>query len=57
MRDQEIPRSHSADQPMVLRGRATEHLQSQDNRKTLKDNVKQPVLSSMAKLERALSNA
>ena len=25
--DQEIPQSHTADQPMVPRGRATEHLQ------------------------------
>ena len=25
--DQEIPQSHTADQPMALSGRATEHLQ------------------------------
>ena len=30
--DQEIPQSHTADQPTALRGRATEHPQQQDIR-------------------------
>ena len=40
--DQEIPQSHTAEQPMTPQGRATE--QSQDTRKTVK--VKQQALSS-----------
>ena len=33
--DQEIPQSQIADQPSALRGNATEHLKSQDTRKTI----------------------
>ena len=36
--------SYTTDQPMEYRGTDTEHLQSQDIRKT--NNVKQPALSS-----------
>ena len=32
--DQEIPKSHTADQPTAPGGRATEHLQKQDIQKT-----------------------
>ena len=39
-----IPKSHTTDQPMVLRGRAAEHRLSQDIRKTVK--AKLPALSS-----------
>ena len=42
-KDQEIQQSHTADQPTAPRGRATEHYQSQDTRKTTK--AKQPTLS------------
>ena len=42
--DQEMPQSHSADQPMTPGGRGTEHKQSHDSKKTIK--VKQLALSS-----------
>ena len=42
--DQEMPQSHTADQPVALSGRSTEHQQPQYIRKTIK--VKQPALSS-----------
>ena len=41
--DQEIPQSHTADQSTAPRGRATEHIQQQDIRKTIKE--KQPARS------------
>ena len=41
--DQEIPQSHTADKPTVPCGRALEHLQSQDTRKTI--NIKERALS------------
>ena len=42
--DQGIPQSPTADQPTASPGRATEHLQPKDIRKTIK--LKQPALSS-----------
>ena len=45
--DQEIPQSHTADQPTAPWGRATEHIQSQDIQKTIK--AKQPALSSLSR--------
>ena len=45
--DQEIPQLHTADQPTAPRGRASEHQQSQEIRKTFQ--VKQPALSSSSR--------
>ena len=45
--DQEIPKSHTADQPTAPRGRATKHLQQQDTQKTIK--AKQQALSSSSR--------
>ena len=47
--DQEIPQSHTADQPTAPLGRATTHKQSHDIRKTIKvkqliTKVKQPAI-------------
>ena len=45
--DQKIPQSHTAEQPTASKVRATEHLQSQDTRKTIKE--KRIALSSSSR--------
>ena len=47
--DLEEPQSHIADHPTAPRERATDHLQSEDSRKTI-IQVQQPTLSSSSRL-------
>ena len=54
--DQEIPQSHTADQPTAPRGRAKEHQQPQDTRNTAKGNSPNPT-KMIAKPVRTPSNA